>query len=119
MPESTILSGTERTDQAPGVERRASVRYQCSQSATFASAPNYERFVARVKDISITGVGLVVSTHIEPGTYLIVEMKTRARGILLTLLARVVHSTPQSENSWNVGCELVNKPTEEQLQSLV
>ena len=118
MSEQTTLVQPEAKKGREG-ERRAWVRYQCSREASYSSLPTYERFWATVRDISVDGIGLILSTAVEPGTYLIIEMKTTSRPISLTMLARVTHSTPRDEGGWAVGCELVTKPTEEQLRSLL
>ena len=117
MPESTLQPG--RTRQTTAIERRAWVRYQCSREACYSSLPSYERFWATVQNISVDGIGLVVSAPIEPGTYLVVEMQTTSRPIYLTMLARVIHAVEQAEGGWAVGCELITKPTQEQLQALL
>jgi hypothetical protein len=35
------------------------------------------------------------------------------------LLARVVHLTPQAEDSWQIGCEFLHKLTEQELRAVL
>jgi hypothetical protein len=118
MLEPIVPVATESSVET-AIERRAWVRYRCQQRAVYCALPSYDRLGADVRDLSVDGVGLVLPTTVEPDTELIIEMKTTARRIFLTLLARVVHCTLASENEWLVGCEFITKPTEEQLKALL
>jgi PilZ domain len=118
MPEPIVPVATETSDRTE-LERRAWVRYPCRRDAVYCALPSYDRFGCQVRNLSVDGVALVLTTEAAPGTELIVEMKTTARRIYLTLLARVVHCTALSECEWLVGCEFITKPTEEQLKALL
>ena len=59
---------------------------------------------ATVRDISTTGVGLLLDCAFPPGTMLLVESWQRGN-LRTTLLARVVHAAPQGAG-WYHGCEL-------------
>jgi hypothetical protein len=83
---------TEPTD------RRASERFPVSGdvSCSFIS-PVVEDFgPAKIKNISMEGVGLLLSRRVEPGTMLAVTLANPSRGFNKTLLVRVAHSTPQT-----------------------
>src|SRR5207245_7184009 len=100
-------------------DRRAAVRYQCSNSASCSSLAPFERLNGRMRDISRTGIALVLGTTVREDTQLVIDLKTKNPGICLTLLARVVHSTPADEGSWIIGCEFITTPTEEQITALL
>jgi hypothetical protein len=101
------------------IERRASVRFQCSTSASCSSLAPFERLNGMTRDISKTGIALILGTSIREGLELVIDLKTKNPGICLTLLARVVHSTLEAEGTWVVGCEFITTPTEEQIRALV
>lgn len=101
------------------IERRAAVRYQCSNSASCSSLAPFERHSGKMRDISRTGIALALGTSIREGTELVIDLKTKNPGICLTLLARVIHSTPEDESSWVIGCEFITTPTEEQIKALL
>jgi hypothetical protein len=59
-------------------------------------APVAEDFgPAKVRNISMDGIGLLMVRRVEPGTLLAVSLTNRARGFAKTVLVRVVHATPQ------------------------
>jgi PilZ domain len=50
---------------------------------------------AKIRNLSMEGIGLLVSRRIEPGTLLAVTLSNPARAFAKTVLVRVVHTTPQ------------------------
>jgi PilZ domain len=115
----TLPRAEEFTDPGMEVERRAVVRYLCDKEASYYALPQCQRHWARVRNISTGGVGLLLDAPIEPGTDLVVEMKTMDPATSLTLPARVVHATMQEEGSWIVGCKFFTRPAEEELLALL
>jgi hypothetical protein len=109
----------ELADGGMEVERRAVVRYLCDREVVYSRFSKRERLWARVRNVSINGIGLLLSAPIAPGTDLKIEMQTMDPGIPLTLVARVVHATMQEEESWIVGCKFLTRPTEEHLLALL
>ncbi len=112
------LNKTGRT--APKVERRASVRLHCDakghcQSVSLQREPPWQ---ANVRDISCTGIGLLLPRRFERGTLLTVELGEAAAGQTHLLLARVVHATAQPEGNWLIGCALTSPLTEDEVQLL-
>lgn len=71
---------------------------------------------AKVRDVSTSGIGLVVNRALEPGTFLAIHVNTHFDR---PLRARVVHSTLQRpEMSWVVGCTLTHRLSVDELQVL-
>jgi hypothetical protein len=102
-----------------GAERRAMVRYPIRRQA-YCSMPcsvHYGRLLAMVRDISRSGIGLLVGRPFEVETPLIIEIPT-AHGHPFQLLARVVYSTRQAESQWIVGCRLATDLTDDELQAV-
>src|SRR5262245_43786639 len=78
-------------------DRRAAERLQAGADAvcTFVS-PVVEDFgAAKIKNVSMDGIGLVVSRKVEPGALLTVTLAHAQRGFSKIVLVRVVHVTPQ------------------------
>ena len=109
----------ELADGGMEVERRAVIRYLCDREVVYSRLLTRKRLWARVRNVSVNGIGLLLGAPIEPGTDLIIEMKTMDPGIPLTLVARVVHVTMQANESWIVGCKFLTRPTEEHLLALL
>ena len=65
--------------------------------------PDYRRRPAVVRDVSRSGVGLVLAEQLPAGTVLAVRPEGPARpGRVATL--RVRHATPLDDGRWLVGC---------------
>jgi hypothetical protein len=78
-------------------DRRVSERFpvNADSSCTFVS-PVVEDFgAARIRNISMEGIGLLMLRPVEPGTLLAVSLANPAKGFARTVLVRVMHSTPQ------------------------
>src|SRR5262245_12768420 len=90
------------------VERRAAVRHPADGDAAGCTFDGKVAagFMARVWDISHTGIGLLLDHPVEPGTCLLVVLLPR-RDLPLKLPARVKHATEHRGGRWVVGCELV------------
>jgi hypothetical protein len=74
---------------------------------------------AWVLDISLTGVGLLLSRQLDPGLPVVVHLKSAAANKAFELSAIVCHASPQPDGDWVVGCKLNDKLTDEQLDALL
>ena len=81
---------------ADRTDRRASERFPVTADVTCPLvSPVVEDFgPAKIRDVSMEGVGLVVSRRVEPGSLLAVTLTNPARGFNKTVLVRVTHATP-------------------------
>src|SRR5262249_5934858 len=64
---------------------------------------------------SATGVGLRMERRFEPGTILAFQLDRQEEDFSRTVLARVVHSTPQPAGKWLVGCIIASELSDEEL----
>ena len=77
-------------------DRRAVERMAVTSgtTCTFIS-PVVEDFgAALVRDISLNGIGLVVTRKVEVGTLLVIELVNQAREFSKPMMVRVAHVTP-------------------------
>lgn len=103
-------------------ERRGAFRYPCDLEAV--SQPVTLRkddcpWLGRIRDISTGGIGLLLATRYEPGTFVSVEIQNRSRTLTRTLAARVVHATPLRFGGWQIGCAFQQKISEEEIRELL
>lgn len=105
----------EFSSPARHVERRAVVRSTCHRGIVYYAPLTRQRRWARVRNVSVNGIGLLVGVPVELGTDLTIEMQSSDPGIPLTLVARVVYATKYEEGSWITGCRFRTRPTEEAL----
>ncbi len=59
---------------------------------------------ATVRDISVTGMGVLTLRQFEPGTWLVVEPADPARCFSPELKAEVQHTTRSDKEGYLVGC---------------
>lgn len=105
-----------------GPERRAAVRYlshATDWTAEVEVAEKEERWSATVRDVSATGMGLVVARRCDPGTVLEVELEGTTRVPIPPFTMRVVHIRKQAGNAWLLGCLLDKQLSPDELASLV
>ena len=119
MPEQTHTSQATAAASYSGAERRRAPRFQCLRVMSCLLRQTNERIWGRVRDISTGGIGLVTSTKVEPGTHLILELKSVAFLPPRTLPARVAHATPRASGSWLIGCQFDQPLSGEELRSLL
>jgi hypothetical protein len=115
---------TERAGRGTAVERRAWVRYGTDMKATCRGAGGRKEvgWPARVRDVSVAGIGLLLRHRFRPGSYLAVELHASSGGCLRLLAVRVVHTTPLSvdgEPCWLTGCLFAEQLGEDELQALL
>jgi hypothetical protein len=105
------------------LERRAWIRYGCESAAVCRPVrPEKDMgWMARVRDISAGGVGLLLRHRFRPGTPLLVELNNPVTSFRRILPVRVMHATPfQSDGTlcWLVGCAFTTVLREDELQAL-
>jgi hypothetical protein len=115
----TLRPVEELADGGMEVERRAVIRYLCDREVVYSPVLTGERLRARMRNVSVDGIGLLLDDPLDPDTDLSIELQTLDPGIPLILFARVVHATMQADGSWIVGCKFLTRPTEEHLLALL
>jgi len=102
------------------IDRRAAERFQpnADTSCTFLSPVNEDFGSYKIKNISMDGIGLLLSQPVEPGTLLAVSLSNSARGFARTVLVRVVHVTSQY-GAYLVGGTFSTPLTYQELTTLV
>lgn len=91
-----------------GIERRVWIRYGSDLEAV-CRATTLRResgWLARVRDVSRGGIGLISRHRFRPGTPLLIEVRDQS-GDLRLLAARVVHTRVLDDDGqpgWLMGC---------------
>jgi hypothetical protein len=82
---------------AEPADRRAEQRFPVNADAScpFLSPVVTDFGPVKIRDISMAGLGLLVSRRVEPGSLLVVTLSNVARGFTKTVLVQVTHSTPR------------------------
>jgi hypothetical protein len=69
-----------------------------------------------VRDISRTGIGLILPRRWEKGTILLLQLDGVRGGGSRTLCACVIHSTPHPDDGFVVGCAHGGELSDEEIQ---
>jgi c-di-GMP-binding flagellar brake protein YcgR len=103
-----------------GPDGRNWTRFPCDVTAMVQrlSDDDPTRYSAHVRDISASGVALIVDTEIPTGTLLNAELHG-ASGRTFTILACVVHVAPAPDGGHILGCNFIRELSERDLQALM
>jgi hypothetical protein len=111
-------SGVYRLEMA---NYRATIRYHCAPATPgqvhIVDDHEYQR--GWVQNLSLGGIGLLLSRAIAPGTSLEITLKSADQVRTFNLQARVVHSTVQPSGDWLIGCQFNERLTEDDLDCLL
>lgn len=106
-----------------GVECRVYERLNCgletSCQPVAARGDADATWQAKVRDVSVGGLGLVLKRRFERGAGLAIEIPATASRPGDTLLVKVVHTTRLPDGEWLLGCALVSQLSEDELKALV
>jgi serine/threonine protein kinase len=120
IPSGSKERSAPRSARSNAKERRASVRY-ASELGCLCNpiwGDKSFRWSARVRDVSATGVALLLPRRFEPGTILSVELGATAESPSCTLHVRVVRQSRQPGKKWLLGCAFAGPIGDQEAQCL-
>jgi serine/threonine protein kinase len=108
----------------PEIERRSAVRYDCSlsssctidQSLHDGAAENCAQYEAHVCDLSVTGIGLLLSRRFEPGSLLSVNLESGDGCVKRSREIRVVRVARAEGSRWFLAGKLSESLSKEELR---
>lgn len=105
---------------ADPIDRRASERMTVGPRTVCPAAGRIIEDVGpvKVRDISLTGIGLVLLRSVEAGTALAVTLSNPDQNVSKTTVVRVAHTTP-IHGGYLVGCIFVEPITYQELTAFV
>src|SRR5262249_34363780 len=86
-------------------ERRGQPRHECGEIAHCFAVITGQDFSARVKNISRTGVGILLDAPIPVDAPIILRLPRLSQCPPRELHATVVHCVPYSSEEWIAGCK--------------
>jgi hypothetical protein len=102
-------------------DRRTAERFPVGAqvSCTFAS-PVLEDFgPVKIKNVSLTGVGLIAPQVLDAGILLAIKLVNPAKNFSKAALVRVAHATPMTEGTFLIGGNFDTPLTYDELCMLV
>ena len=105
---------------ADPIDRRASERMAVGQRTVCPAVGRIIEDVGpvKVRDISLTGIGLVLLRPVEAGTALAITLSNSDQNITKTTVVRVMHTTPV-HGGHLVGCVFTEPLTYQELTAFV
>lgn len=118
MSKSVILPGAPVSERR-ATERRVAVRYPVSHETTChaVTAPYGALCPGWVRDLSASGIGLVIDRRFPAGTWLTLELDNAELGASVSVSARVVHVIEMPNDTWLHGCAFDRDLNENELRA--
>jgi hypothetical protein len=116
-----VALATNTSAKRAPANRRAFVRYQCGPATPgrVAVAGVEEWQPTWVLDLSLGGVGLLLSRPLESGLVLTLHLRSDSQNITYEFPARTCHVSRQPDGDWVVGCQFEQPLTDEVLDALL
>ena len=116
--------GPQLSMSSDPINRRAWVRIGCDFeiSGHESSRRSGSGWTAKVRNISGGGIGLLLRHCFQPGTPLMIDIKSRDESFSRTLSVNVVRATAvvdEGHTAWLLGCAFAQPLSLEELQRLV
>src|SRR5438105_4081508 len=121
MSEPVRKTSAENVRHKSASEQRGRARHRCNFEAFYRSnrCGSAVGWLADVRDISATGIGLRVRRRFDPGSMLFVELINRQDESTHLLPVTVIHATETENSQWLLGCTFARTLTDTELAELV
>lgn len=105
----------------PHSERRVSVRYSSKQDGSCVPVGGELdcRWPAKIVDVSLTGLSLLLGRRFEPNALLLIQPVGDDPALPRTLLVRVRNARPQPRRKWLLGCAFARRLSEDEMRLLL
>lgn len=102
-------------------DRRTRDRYRFGRSphVDFLIKPSFRSRRAAIRDLSTTGVGLVLNGLLEPPALVAIQLRSMTANQVWIGLARVQHATQLENGIWLLGCDFRSRLQDHEVASLI
>jgi hypothetical protein len=123
MPAQTLTFGAVSVSPSRKPDGRVAPRHKCglptSCEPTAVRGDRELKWPATIRDISVSGIGLLLKRRFERGAGLTIELPENGSNTGYTVLAKVIHATAQNGGYWLLGCAFVSELSDEELEGLL
>ncbi|SRR5260370_29677055 len=115
------LRPTPIPGQLRGTERRKAIRYQCGlETASYLLAQiENDSYPAKVRNISVTGVSLIVARRLEPEAVVGLELYNKARRFYCKVPLRAIYIMELADGQFMVGGAFTRELSANELAGLL
>ena len=109
-------------EESTGLERRGAERFRCNwypSVQVLARAASLHMHRALVRDVSESGMGLILDRSFQKGTILAIQLRSREAGFSGILSATVQHTTVLEDGYCLLGCSLSRTLTGTEMNALL
>jgi hypothetical protein len=120
MPDPAPLVPAPDASPQAEIERRKFVRYALAAPprTRFLAQPGFLFDAGLLRDVSVSGLCLILDHVLPVDARLIVQLPGRRRGSSLSRSARVLRVEPDGDGRWLVGCQLSSLLSDEEITAL-
>jgi hypothetical protein len=123
MPIADALPQEQAGPAATAACRRLCVRHVADVATVCQPVASWTtdqlKWQAQIRDVSFTGIALVLPRRFDRGTGLAVEVPGPDADSSHTIFAKIVRVVEEPDGSWLVGCVFVSELSDAELQALV
>jgi hypothetical protein len=107
--------------ETSGIERRTSLRQLCGRHTLCRLISLLQRptIPTVIRDISTTGVGLVMEKPLPLGTFVALDVARLDAQERRAIAARVVRYRRQEKGGWLIGCVMLQPLTAQQVEDML
>ena len=115
------LSSSLNPPVSSGIERRASTRYPCNLATNcrLAAFVAGDSWPARVRNISVGGINLVLSRAFDIGDHLALDLRSNTRNFARSLAVRVCYCIEHPSGDWIIGGSFPQPLQNEELRAFL
>lgn len=113
----------EKTKSAAttAIERRRAIRYECGleTSCQLMAQVDGDAWPAKVRNISVSGISLVVARKLDPETRVNVELYNKSRKYYCQIPLRIIYVLEKQDGNYILGAAFTRELSLEELQGLL
>ena len=121
MPEQVTPGQAEQVNVPPSQESRSRVRHRCKIEPQQNGWGYFSElgWPTEIRDVSATGIGMLVRRRFEPGAVLFVHLTSTVDHSARLLAIIVAHVTETEDGHWILGCTFSRTLSNSELANLV
>ncbi|HEV3204649.1 MAG TPA: PilZ domain-containing protein [Gemmataceae bacterium] len=120
-PLGQTVVGNANSQPTPAIERRRALRYGCNLEvfSKLIAQVDGDTWPAKVRNISVTGISLIVGHRLDLETLVNVELYNKSRKFLCQVPLRILYVLEKQDGNFIIGAAFTRELSQEELQGLL